>query len=84
MRASSLSAKERGEYNHNKNSVNNPARSKFQQMALQQGIRMQANNAAKNLPVATQQPARVNLNRAEKYQAYQSEPSTGITSVYDE
>lgn len=68
----------------NKKGVNNPARSKFQQTALQQGIRMQANNAAKNLPVATQQPARVNLNRAEKYQAYQSEPSTGITSVYDE
>ena len=42
------------------------------------------NTAPKNLPLAMNQQAKVNLNRAQKVQAYQAEPTTGITSVYDE
>lgn len=52
--------------------------------AVEEFKRTQANNAPKNLPIATSQPAKVNLNRAEKLQAYNSEPTTGLTSVYDE
>lgn len=44
----------------------------------------QANNAPKNFPIATDQQAKVNLKRANMNKAYQNEPTTGITSVYDE
>ena len=48
------------------------------------GKNVEANNAAKNLPLATDQQAKVNLKRANMVKAYENEPTTGITSVYDE
>ncbi|MEE2670979.1 MAG: flagellar hook assembly protein FlgD [Bdellovibrionota bacterium] len=48
------------------------------------GQELQANNAPTNLPIASNKQAKVNLNRNEKFKAYESEPTTGITSVYDE